>query len=234
MEYSLDKHIATISPVAINKNIVKNYIKPRKGTTTLAFVFKEGIVIAVDSRATAGSYISSQTVNKVIEINKYLLGTMAGCAADCFYWEKLLGLHAKAYELENNKRISAAAASMYLSNCVYRYRGYGISMSTMVCGYDENGPKIYNVVDDGSRIESTLLSVGSGSTIAYGILSARYSFDMSKEDALELGRDAIFHAGHRDAASGGSVNLYFMDRDGAVKIGNYDFDALRDMKNMNN
>lgn len=233
MECGLEMGAGAISPIAISKDIVKNYIKPNKGTTTLAFVFREGIVVAVDSRATAGSYIASQTVNKVIEINKYLLGTMAGGAADCFYWERLVGLHAKDYELESGRRISAAAASMYLSNCVYRYRGYGLSMSTMICGYDENGPKIYNVTDEGARIESTLLSVGSGSTIAYGILSARYNFEMSKEDALDLGRDAIFHAGHRDAASGGSVNLYFMNHEGAVKIGNYDFDDLRDMKNMN-
>ena len=48
------------------------------GTTTLAFKFKHGVIIAVDSRASAGSYIASQTVKKVIEINPYLLGTMAG------------------------------------------------------------------------------------------------------------------------------------------------------------
>lgn len=32
----------------------------------------------------------SQTVKKVIEINPYLLGTMAGGAADCAYWERVL------------------------------------------------------------------------------------------------------------------------------------------------
>lgn len=30
--------------------------------------------------------IASGTVKKVIEINKFLLGTMAGGAADCQYW----------------------------------------------------------------------------------------------------------------------------------------------------
>ena len=33
---------------------------------------------------------ASQTVKKVIEINPYLLGTMAGGAADCSYWERFL------------------------------------------------------------------------------------------------------------------------------------------------
>ncbi|XP_011891804.1 PREDICTED: proteasome subunit beta type-8 [Cercocebus atys] len=60
------------------------------GTTTLAFKFQHGVIVAVDSRASAGSYIATLRVNKVIEINPYLLGTMSGCAADCQYWERLL------------------------------------------------------------------------------------------------------------------------------------------------
>lgn len=34
---------------------------------------------------------ASQTVKKVIEINRYLLGTMAGGAADCQFWQRNLG-----------------------------------------------------------------------------------------------------------------------------------------------
>jgi 20S proteasome subunit beta 5 len=39
-------------------------IKIKHGTTTLAFRFQHGIIVAVDSRATAGSYIASGTVKK--------------------------------------------------------------------------------------------------------------------------------------------------------------------------
>lgn len=35
---------------------------------------------------------ASGTVKKVIEINPYLLGTMAGGAADCSFWERNLGI----------------------------------------------------------------------------------------------------------------------------------------------
>lgn len=232
MKLQLEENILEIDPRRISKEMIENKIAPRHGTTTLAFIFKEGMVIAVDSRATSGSYIASQTVNKVIEINRYLLGTMAGGAADCYYWENLTGLYAKKYELENGKRITAAAASMYLSNNVYRYKGYGLSMSTMICGYDEDGPQIYNVTDKGSRVKNYMFSVGSGSTIAMGILSSKYKFDMPKEEALNLGKDAIFYAGHRDAFSGGSVNLYFMDHNGWVKIGNFDFETIKNEKGL--
>ena len=128
------------------------------GTTTLAFKFQHGVIVAVDSRATAGSWIASQTVKKVIEINPYLLGTMAGGAADCAYWERqlafscrykfklaafsfdevllLLLLNYRVYELRNGERISVAAASKILSNMVYRYKGMGLSMvRDLTCVY---------------------------------------------------------------------------------------------------
>lgn len=37
-------------------------------------------------------FAASQTVKKVIEINPYLLGTMAGGAADCQFWQRNLGI----------------------------------------------------------------------------------------------------------------------------------------------
>ncbi|NXT45296.1 PSB5 protein, partial [Pelecanoides urinatrix] len=110
------------------------------GTTTLAFKFDLGVIVAVDSRATAGSYIASQTVQKVIEINPYLLGTMAGGAADCSFWERLLARQCRVYELRNKEPISVAAASKLLANMVYQYKGMGLSMGTMICGWDKRGP----------------------------------------------------------------------------------------------
>ncbi|KAI9118770.1 hypothetical protein K1719_010215 [Acacia pycnantha] len=52
----------------------------------------EGVMIAADSRASMGGYISSQSVKKIIEINPYMLGTMAGGAADCQFWHRNLGV----------------------------------------------------------------------------------------------------------------------------------------------
>ena len=71
---------------------------------------------------------ASQTVKKVIEINPYLLGTMAGGAADCAYWERVLAFECRIYELRNKERISVAAASKLLVNMVRDYKGMGLSM----------------------------------------------------------------------------------------------------------
>jgi len=196
------------------------------GTTTLAFKFRQGVIVAVDSRATAGPYIASQTVKKVIEINPYLLGTMAGGAADCSYWERVLAKHCRIYELRNKERISVAAASKLLANIVYGYKGMGLSMGTMICGWDKKGPGLYYVDSDGTRLTNNLFSVGSGSTYAYGVLDSGYKWDLGVEEAYDLGRRAIYHATHRDAYSGGVVNLYHMKETGWIKVSQTDVTEL--------
>ncbi|XP_046843032.1 proteasome subunit beta type-5-like [Xenia sp. Carnegie-2017] len=192
------------------------------GTTTLAFKFQHGVIVAVDSRATAGSYIASQTVKKVIEINPYLLGTMAGGAADCSYWERVLAEQCRIYELRNKERISVAAASKLLANMVYHYKGMGLSMGTMICGWDKRGPGLYYVDSDGSRLSNNIFSVGSGSTFAYGVLDSGYHHNLSVEEAYDLGERAIYHATHRDAYSGGVVNMYHMKETGWIKVSQND------------
>lgn len=170
-------------------------IKIAHGTTTLAFRFQGGIIVAVDSRATAGQWIASQTVKKVIEINPFLLGTMAGGAADCQYWETWLGSQCRLHELKEKERISVAAASKILGNLVYEYKGAGLSMGTMICGYTKKeGPTIYYVDSDGTRLKGDLFCVGSGQTFAYGVLDANYHWDLTVEEASFIPREA-FHLG---------------------------------------
>ena len=177
-----------------DSKITKKLTDFKKGTTTLGFVYKEGILIAVDSRASMGSFIGSQKVRKVIEINDYLLGTMAGGAADCSFWERRLAQWCKLYELRHGETVPVSAASQYLANMITQYKGYGLSMGTMIAGWDKKEQGLYYVDDDGTRLKGYLFSVGSGSTYAYGILDTKYRYDMTREEAITLGREAIYHA----------------------------------------
>ncbi|KAG8140984.1 putative Proteasome subunit beta type protein [Naja naja] len=182
-------------------------IELEHGTTTLAF----------------------KTVKKIIEINPYLLGTMAGGAADCSFWERLLARQCRIYELRNKERISVAAASKLLANMVYQYKGMGLSMGTMICGWDKRGPGLYYVDSEGNRISGTVFSVGSGSVYAYGVMDRGYSHDLSVKDAYDLARRAIYQATYRDAYSGGSVNLYHVRSDGWIHVSSDDVSDLREL-----
>ncbi|XP_064466535.1 proteasome subunit beta type-5-like [Ornithodoros turicata] len=199
-----------------------------KGTTTLGFIFKHGVVIAADSRATAGSYIGSQTIKKIIEINNYLLGTMAGGAADCVYWERVLAERCRIYELRNRERISVAAASKLLANILYNYKGMGLSLGVMITGWDKRGPGLYYVDNEGNRLSGNMFSAGSGSTFAYGVLDSGYSYDMAEDQAYDLARRAIYHATFRDSSSGGIVRVYHVTEDGWKHISDDDCKDLHE------
>lgn len=94
-------------------------LKQQHGTTTLAFIYKGGIIVSVDSRSTMGSYISSGIVNKVIPITDSMLATIAGGAADCEYWERNLSVQCKKYEIEHGRRIGISAASKLFQTYLY-------------------------------------------------------------------------------------------------------------------
>ena len=81
--------------------------------------------------------LASGEVKKVIEINPYLLGTMAGGAAECALWERVLARHCRIYELRNKEKISVAAASKILANMIFEYRGMGLSIGPMIVGWDK-------------------------------------------------------------------------------------------------
>lgn len=83
----------------------------------------------------------------------------------------------------------------------------------------QEGPALYYIDSDGTRLAGNLFCVGSGQTFAYGVLDAEYRFDLSEEEALELGSRSILAATHRDAYSGGFINLYHVKEDGWVKHG---------------
>ena len=96
----------------------------------------------------------------------------------------------------------------------------GLSMGTMCAGVTpQEGPALYYIDSDGTRLAGNLFCVGSGQTFAYGVLDAEYHYDLEEEEALELGRRSILAATHRDAYSGGYINLYHVKEEGWVRHG---------------
>lgn len=155
-----------------------------------------------------GELNSSESVKKVIEINDYMLGTMAGGAADCLYWEMKLAQVLKTYELEYNEKMTISGASRLFSRFMYEQRQNQLSVGTMISGFDHKGGHLYYLDNDGNRIEGEKFSIGSGSTFAYGVLDNYWNYDLSLEEAIQLGKRAISEATYHDSASGGVVNVY--------------------------
>ncbi|CAG2060243.1 unnamed protein product, partial [Timema podura] len=84
------------------------------------------------------------------------------------------------------------------------------------------GPGLYYVDSEGTRTKGKVFSVGSGSVYAFGVLDSGYNWDLTDDEAYELGRRSIYHATFRDAYSGGIIRVYHMKSTGWVNISNED------------
>ena len=95
-----------------------------------------------------------------------------------------LVVQCRLYELRNGKRITVRAASKILGDIMFQYRGKGLSMGTMIAGWDHSGPGLYYCDSDGQRTKGTIFSVGSGSLYAYGVLDSGYKCALSQTSVL--------------------------------------------------
>jgi len=87
-------------------------------------------------------------------------------------------------------------------------------MGTMFTGSDPTGASLYYIDDDATRLRGRLFAVGSGGTFAYGVLDTQYRYDMSLQEAVDLGIRAIASATFKDSASGGVVRIYHVTNRG--------------------
>ena len=87
---------------------------------------------------------------------------------------------------------------------------YCLVFNSVACYLLGQGPGLYYVDSDGTRLTNNMFSVGSGSPYAYGVLDSDYKWELKDDDAYELARKAIYHATHRDAYSGGIVSSEYV------------------------
>uniref|UniRef100_A0A6P4G1F4 Proteasome subunit beta n=1 Tax=Drosophila rhopaloa TaxID=1041015 RepID=A0A6P4G1F4_DRORH len=198
------------------------------GTTTVGFVYRGGIILCVDSRATSGKFIGSQSMQKVVQVNKYMLSTMAGGAADCIYWDRVLTRESRLHELRYKELLSVRSAARFICNVAADYKGMGLCMGMMLAGWSTEGPSLVYVDSDGLRIYGKVFAVGSGASNALGILDTDYRFNLSNEEAFDLAFRAVYHATMRDIFSGGLVRLYHMDRSTWRNVANKDCQELHE------
>jgi proteasome beta subunit len=88
----------------------------------------------------------------------------------------------------------------------------------VVGGFDDEGAQVFYTDYVGSVIPDKYVSSGSGSPVALGVLEAEYKEDLPKKKAIELAIRAVAAAIERDAASGNSILVSVIDKDGYQEI----------------
>ncbi|MDD4254252.1 MAG: archaeal proteasome endopeptidase complex subunit beta [Methanofollis sp.] len=185
-----------------------------KGTTTVGLVFHDGIVLATERRATMGNLIASKKAKKVYQIADRIGMTTAGGVGDAQQLARLMQVECNLYKVRHGKTITVVAAATLLSNYLQQNRYYPYYVQLLVGGVDRNGPSVYSVdAMGGASKEDDIVSTGSGSPMAYGVLEDRFTADMGEEQAAALAIRALKAAMRRDSASGEDISVVVIMKD---------------------
>lgn len=191
-----------------------------KGTTTVGVVCEDGVILGTDTRATMGNFVASKHAKKVYKITDNLAMTIAGGVAVAQRVVEILKVNSRLYELEKNRPIPVLSAARLVSNLLFSYREVGmpLPMQALIGGYDSTGPHVVNLDPYGSMLEEKMVSTGSGSPYAYGVLEAMYKEDSTVEEMLPIVVKAVDSAMKRDVASGDGFDVAVIDADGFKEL----------------
>jgi proteasome beta subunit len=187
-----------------------------KGTTTVGVVCRDGVILGTDTRATMGNYVASKRAKKVYQITDNLAMTIAGGVAVAQRVVEILKINSRLYELEKNRTIPVKSAARLVSNLLFSNREVGnpLPMQALVGGFDDSGPHVFNLDPYGSLTEEKMVSTGSGSPFAYGVLESQYEEDATVDEMLPIVVKAVDSAMKRDVASGDSFDVAVIDASG--------------------
>jgi proteasome beta subunit len=187
----------------------------KKGTTTCALTCKDGVVLAADTRASAGLFIADRHVMKIQKVDRHLGMTMAGGVADAQNVVDIMRYNANIYRLSNKELMPVKSAARLCSNVLFNQRYFPYYVQFLVAGYDDKeGGQIYNIDLFGSMTSEKFISTGSGSPVAYGYLESEFKEGLGVNDAYKVAIRAIAAAIRRNAGTGDGINVVIIDKDG--------------------
>ena len=195
----------------------------KTGTTTVALMCKDGVVLAADKRATSGYLIAHKKFEKIIEITDNIAVTVAGTVSDVQLLVKYIRAELKLKNIRTERENSVKEAANLLSMLVYgNIRKLslipGIS-HFLVGGRDEIGFNISDLATDGSIAEiDDYTTSGSGSVMVYGVLETLYRENMSVDEGIKLAAKSVNADIQRDIASGNGIDIVTITAEGIKKV----------------
>ena len=199
---------------SLNTNLKHKYKKT--GTTIVGTIFKDGVVLGADTRATEGPIVADLDCMKIhyLAPNMYCCG--AGTAADLEMVTQMMASELEMHRLYTGRQSRIIQAETRLTNYLFRYQGY-IGAALIIGGIDVNGPQIVNISPYGNSMRVPFTTMGSGSLAATSILETGYKDNMTQEEAIELVKNAIEAGIFNDLGSGSNVDIFIITKKACEK-----------------
>jgi len=121
----------------------------KTGTTIAAAIYKDGVILGADTRATAGPVVQVKDEEKLHYVTDNIFAAGAGTAADCAEITDLISSQLHLYKLNTGIQPRVDQAARLFSKRLFNYGG-NIQAYLLVAGVDFTGPSIYSIYADGA------------------------------------------------------------------------------------
>jgi proteasome beta subunit len=179
------------------------------GTTVLAVVAADGVVVAGDRRATAGNLISRGDMRKVFPADDRSAIAISGTAGPAMELAKLFATELEHYEKVEGEPLSLEGKSTKLAGLVRAHLPMamqGLVVVPLFAGVDPRTgtPRIFEYDPVGGRYVATAqAATGSGSLAARATLKRLVDPDSDLDAAVRTALEALVDAAEEDSATGG-------------------------------
>lgn len=199
--FSLAKRNAMLGASGVGLPKVK-----KTGTTIVGLVYKDGVVLGADTRATEGSIVCDKNCLKIHHISKNIWCCGAGTSADTENVTGLIASQLEMHRLETGAEPRVITALTRLKQRLFQHQGH-VSAALVLGGIDVTGAHLYTVYPHGSTDRLPFATMGSGSLAAMSIFEQGYKDNMEEKEAMDLVDQAIQAGIWNDLGSGGNVDL---------------------------
>jgi len=194
----------------------ENFPAPKKtGTTIVGMVYKDGVVLGADTRATSGSEVAEKNCEKIhyLAPNMYCCG--AGTAADTEMITQLISSQLEMLRMNTHSPSRIVTACTLLKRRLFQHQGQ-ISAALVLGGCDINGPTIFQIHPHGSTAKLNYTTMGSGSLAAMAVFESSWREDMDEAEAVKIVQRAIGAGIFNDLGSGSNVDVCVIRTDKSV------------------
>ncbi|MDQ1396543.1 MAG: proteasome beta subunit [Acidimicrobiaceae bacterium] len=178
-------------------------------TTIVAIRYLDGVVMAGDRRATAGSSIAQRAVEKVHPADRYSGIAIAGSAGFGLELIRMFQLQLEHYEKLEGQVLSLEGKANQLAQMVRQHLPLamqGFVVVPLFAGFDlrRRAGRIYTYDPTGGRYEETDFHAdGSGGRDARTTVKLGWSEGMDRNSTIELAVQGLYEAADEDSATGG-------------------------------